>query len=61
MAQTTINVGSNANDGTGDDLRTAFIAVNANFTELYAASPATSSIAIEGNKISTSASNANLK
>ena len=61
MAQTTINVGSNANDGTGDDLRSAFISVNANFTELYAASPATSSISLAGNTISANASNANLK
>lgn len=61
MAQTTINVGSNANDGTGDDLRSAFIAVNNNFTELYAASPVTSQITLEGNKISTNVSNANLK
>jgi len=61
MAQTTINVGSNANDGTGDDLRTAFIAVNANFTELYAASPVTSQITISGNQIQTSSTNANLK
>lgn len=28
---TTINVGTTANDGTGDDLRTAFIKVNDNF------------------------------
>ena len=61
MAQTTINVGSNANDGTGDDIRSAFISVNANFTELYAASPVTSSISLAGNTISTNASNANLK
>jgi hypothetical protein len=37
MAQQTINVGSAANDGTGDPLRTAFTKSNANFTELYAA------------------------
>ena len=61
MAQTTIDVGSNANDGTGDDLRSAFISVNSNFTELYAASPATSQISLAGNTISTNASNANLK
>jgi hypothetical protein len=61
MAQTTINVGSNANDGTGDDLRSAFISVNSNFTELYAASPVTSQISLAGNTISTNASNANLK
>jgi hypothetical protein len=61
MAQTTINVGNNANDGTGDDLRSAFISVNSNFTELYAASPVTSQISLAGNTISTNASNANLK
>ena len=61
MAKATINVGSNANDGTGDDLRSAFISVNANFTELYAASPVTSQISLAGNTISTNASNANLK
>ena len=32
MAKTTIDVGSNANDGTGDDLRSAFISVNANLS-----------------------------
>jgi len=61
MAQTVINVGSNANDGTGDDLRSAFISVNANFTELYAASPISSQITLSGNSISTNQSNANLK
>lgn len=33
----TINVGNLANDGTGDDLREAFIKVNNNFTELNTA------------------------
>lgn len=36
MAQQTINVGSAANDGTGDPVRTAFTKANANFGELYA-------------------------
>lgn len=36
MAIQTINLGNYANDGTGDDLRTAFQKVNANFAELYA-------------------------
>lgn len=31
----TINVGTYANDGTGDDLRTAFAKVNSNFASLY--------------------------
>lgn len=39
MAQSGINIGQLANDGTGDDLREAFIKVNNNFTELYARSP----------------------
>lgn len=35
MAKQTINIGSSANDGTGDALRTAFTKANDNFTELY--------------------------
>lgn len=35
MAQQTINIGTTANDGTGDPLRSAFDKVNDNFTELY--------------------------
>ena len=38
MAQQTINVGSSANDGTGDPLRTAFNKINANFSDLYGTS-----------------------
>ena len=34
MAVQLINLGNTANDGTGDDLREAFVKVNANFTEL---------------------------
>jgi len=34
MAIQTINIGSVANDGTGDDLREAFVKVNANFADL---------------------------
>jgi hypothetical protein len=34
MAIQTINVGTIANDGTGDDLREAFVKVNSNFAEL---------------------------
>lgn len=34
-AQLTINVGSTANDGTGDSLRSAFQKVNTNFTRLF--------------------------
>lgn len=35
MAQITINIGTVANDGTGDTLRGAFANTNNNFTELY--------------------------
>ena len=37
MAQQPVGVGAAANDGTGDPLRTAFIKLNANDSELYAA------------------------
>jgi hypothetical protein len=37
MAKQSINVGTTANDKKGDSLRAAFVKVNANFTELYAA------------------------
>ena len=60
MAQQTINIGTTANDGTGDPLRTAFDKINDNFTELYTASPVTSQITLEGNEINTNVSNANL-
>ena len=35
MAKKTIDVGTVINDGTGDDIRSAFVKVNDNFTELY--------------------------
>jgi len=35
MAKQTINIGTTANDGTGDPIRTAFDKANDNFTELY--------------------------
>jgi hypothetical protein len=37
MTQKNINIGSSANKGDGDPLRTAFDKINDNFTELYAA------------------------
>ena len=36
MAQQNINIGSSANKGDGDPIRTAFTKVNENFTELFA-------------------------
>lgn len=35
MSKQTIGIGSSANDGTGDPLRTAFNKINSNFTEVY--------------------------
>lgn len=35
MAKQVINIGTIANDGTGDQLRTSFNKVNSNFTEVY--------------------------
>jgi plastocyanin len=39
-----VNVGSSANDGTGDDLRTAFIKVNENFNNITAITSGSSGI-----------------
>lgn len=46
MAKQTINIGTTANDRTGDHLRSAMTKVNSNFTELYDAD--TSSTAYTG-------------
>jgi hypothetical protein len=56
MARQNINIGSNANDGTGDDLRTAMQKINTNFTELYAETSVDSGITISGNTISSNRS-----
>lgn len=37
MAKQTVNVGNNANDGSGDAARTAFTKINQNFSDLYGA------------------------
>jgi hypothetical protein len=41
MAKQTINIGTTANDGTGDPIRAAFEKVNDNFTEIYTANTGT--------------------
>jgi hypothetical protein len=43
MAIQTVNIGNQVNDGLGDDLRSAFQKVNANFTELNASLTVTAS------------------
>mgnify|MGYP003950690263 CR=1 FL=1 len=49
MALQTINIGTLANDGTGDDLREAFIKVNQNFDDLDLRSPESTTVANMGN------------
>jgi len=49
VAQQTISIGSTANDGTGDDLREAFIKVNQNFDDLDLRSPESTSVSNLGN------------
>ena len=50
MTQQTINIGTGANDGTGDNLRSAMDKSNDNFDELYGANSVSSNIALNGNK-----------
>ena len=60
MAKQLINIGSSANDGTGDSLRSAFDKVNDNFNELYGAGAAGTNVDITGNSITTVNTNGNL-
>ena len=61
MAISTINIGTLANDGTGDSLRDAMIKTNTNFTELYSSPLGASAVTIAGNKINANQSNADLE
>jgi hypothetical protein len=49
MALQTINIGTLANDGTGDDLREAFIKVNQNFDDLDLRAPESTTVTNVGN------------
>ena len=49
MAIQTINIGTLANDGTGDDLREAFIKVNQNFEDLDLRAPESTTASNLGN------------
>jgi len=60
MAKITLNVGSNANDGTGQTLRSAMQDVNTMFTELYASPLFADGISISGNNISANRTNDDL-
>ena len=69
MAKQTINIGSAANDGTGDPLRTAFDKINDNFQEIYsqlggghqsAGQTTLANIAFSGNKIENVVTNGDI-
>lgn len=62
MAKQSVNLGSSANDGTGDPLRTAFDKINDNFDELYLYSTAAAgnNITITGNTIASDDTNGNI-
>ena len=60
MAKQTINIGSSANDGQGDPLRTAMDKINDNFDEIYTAGPVSSNIKIANSTITTTNTNGNL-
>jgi hypothetical protein len=59
MAQQLINIGTSANDGTGDSLRSAFDKANDNFNELYAAGAAGSNLDLTDNDIGVKTADAN--
>ena len=65
MARQNINIGSSANDGTGDPLRTAFDKINDNFIELYGSDGDSNTLAnnldVNGHNIISSRSNEDIK
>lgn len=48
MAQQTINIGTAANDGTGDSLRSGATKINSNFSELYTTTNGLATVATSG-------------
>ena len=55
MAKQIINVGTSANDGTGDTLRASQVKANANFTELYDVNSAYTKYVCNLNQVGTAA------
>ena len=51
---------STANDGTGESLRSAFEAINQNFTQIWAYGPVDSQVVISSNRVSTNQTNLDL-
>ena len=60
MAQQIINIGAAPNDGTGDQLRTAFDKVNSNDSEIYQAGPVGSNLQLLVNTISSTDTNGDI-
>ena len=60
MAKQALNLGSTANDGTGDTLRVAMDKVNDNFDEIYASPIISDFITISGNEIRANRTNDDL-
>ena len=64
MARQVINIGTTANDGTGDPLRTAFDKINDNFVELYGAdndlNTLDANLDVNGNSIVTGVTNGDI-
>ena len=61
MTQQVINIGTSANDGSGDPLRTAFDKINSNFTEIYGQDAVGSNLDISENEIAATNSNGNIE
>jgi len=57
MAKQTIGIGSAANDGTGDPLRTGFSKVNDNFNEVYSSYTMTGKLTVGNSSVNTTVSN----
>ena len=58
--QQQIDYGTSANDGTGDDLRVAFIKTDENFDNIWLAGPVGSNITITNNTVQVNNTNGNL-
>ena len=61
MAQQVIGLGTSANDGTGDPLRTAFNKINENFTEIYSKDPVGANFDFTNNTIASTNTNGNIE
>ena len=61
MVQQVISVGTTANDGTGDPLRTAFTKINENFVEIYTKDAIGANFDFTQNTLSSTNTNGNIQ